>query len=172
MPVGQPVPKRGPLIVRSDGERKFAIAKRGVSRTRLGAGANIHWMKRGARLRKTTMSACSSTIAIGCRAIATVSRNARNGAIGMATRSRGRVTAIEGIDCTTAAPMKRGRNLSRLVMSQMSSMNPIVIVANDRANGDRMTNQKGVLATRIETSGPLRLRRGAIAKAASTMIMG
>jgi hypothetical protein len=132
------------------------------------------------------MTACSSTITIGCRAIAivsrnphtvsrsthTVSRSTRNGATGMARASRGRFMAIEGIDFTTARPVKRGRNLPRLAMSHMSSMNRIGIVANDRAYGDRVTSQNGLLATRIETSGPLRLRRGAIAKAASTMIIG
>ena len=83
--------------------------------------------------------------------------------------SSARVIAIESIGFATVTRMNRNRNSFRPAMRRT---NVIAIAANDRANGRRATNQNGVRATRIESSQAPRLRRAAIATAASTMTKG
>ena len=169
-PGGQTTAKNGPPIVPCDGaEKNFAIAKHGAKRSRLGAGANMCRTIRAPRVRKTTMTAWSNRIAIGCRGIATANPTSDNGAPGPARMSSARVIAIESIGFATVTPMNRSRNSFRPAMRRT---NVIAIAANDRANGSRATNQNGVRATRIESSQAPTLRRAAIATAASTMTKG
>ncbi len=161
------MPKNGPAIVPCDrAEKIFAIAKRRAMRSRRGAGANMSRTNRTARVRKTTMAACSNRIAIGCHGIATANPTSDNGARRPPRASRARVIAIESIGFAIVKPTMCSRNSFRLAACRT---NVIAIATNDRANGKPATNQNGVGATRIESCPAPTLHRGAIAIAASTM---
>jgi hypothetical protein len=169
-PRRHPTGKNGPLTVPRDGaEKNFAIAKRGANRSRLGVGPSAHGTNSAARVRATTTTACSSRIAIGRRGIAIVCRTRGNGAPRPARASRAPVIAIGGIGFATVKPKNRARNTLQQTLGRMARMSGIAIAANDRANGNRMANQNGVRATRIESFDALTFSRDAIATAASTI---
>jgi hypothetical protein len=171
-PRRHPTRKNGPLTVPRDGaEKNFAIAKRGANRSRLGVGPSAHGTNSAARVRTTT-TACSSRIAIGRRGIAIVCRTRGNGAPRPARASRGPVIAIGGIGFATVKPKNRARNTLQQTIGRMVRVSGIATTANDRADGNRMANQNGVRATRIESFDALTFSRGAIATAASTIPIG